>query len=275
MEDELMETRRGGVATLTLNRPKVRNALNGRMLRGLIEALSRLAADPEVRVVVLTGAGGAFCAGGDVDMMNSSVDKAITPSDEKRSSPRPNPHGMTEMLRSTSEVSRLLYEMCKPTIAVIPGAAAGAGLSLALACDMRIATKSAKITTAFSKIGGSGDLGGSYFLTHLVGPLKARELYFFADVVSGQEAEALGIVNRAVDEDHFDEEVAAFVRRAENLPTVAIGFMKRNLNAARHATLSEVLDLEAAHMVRSMATEDHKIGVKAFMSRTTPEFTGR
>ncbi len=173
------------------------------------------------------------------------------------------------------ETARWLHEMPKPTLAVIPGPAAGAGLSLALACDLRIAAKNAKLTTAFSKVGLAGDYGGSWFLTKLVGPAKARELYFTADVILGEEAAALGIVSRAVEPEDLKEAAAEYAWRLSRLPTVAIGYMKRNLNVSEHASLAEVLDLEAMHMVRTMMTEDHKAASLAFVEKRAPVFLGR
>ncbi|MEO8813012.1 MAG: enoyl-CoA hydratase-related protein [Caulobacteraceae bacterium] len=269
MTDHLIETHDDGVATLTMNRPEARNALTGEMQSALFEAIPRLAADPTVRAVVLTGAGGAFCAGGDVKGFAARNEAAEGGKDggvniEQRA------HG----LRAAMEVVRWLHEMPKPTLAVIPGAAAGAGLSLALACDLRLAADHAKLTTAFSKIGLSGDYGGSYFLSKLVGSAKARELYFTADVITGAEAAALGIVNRAVPAADLDSLARAFARRLASLPTVAIGYMKRNLNAAEHAPLGEVLDLEAPHMVRTMTTADHRSAALAFVRKEQPVFHG-
>ena len=189
MTTHLIETFEDGIATLTFNRPEARNALTGELIQALSAAAPRLALDPKVRVVVITGAGGAFCAGGDVKgFVAPKAEGAAAPTFDER----------VHAIRAGADFSRMLHEMPKPTLAVIPGAAAGAGLSIALACDMRIAADNAKLTTAFSKIGASGDYGGSYFLTHLVGPAKARELYFTADVITGAEAAQLGIVNRAV-----------------------------------------------------------------------------
>ena len=165
MEQELLESLSEGVVTLTLNRPERLNALSTPIMEGLLEALPRLAQDPAVGVVVLTGAGRAFCSGGDV--------KSMAEGSAERTAPE-----AVRQLRGRMEVSRLLHEMPKPTIAMVNGPAAGAGLSLALACDLRVAGQSAGFFTAFAKVGFSGDFGGSYFLTHLVGPAKARELYF-------------------------------------------------------------------------------------------------
>ena len=269
MTDQLIETHEGGIATLTMNRPEARNALTGEMQAALGEAITRLAADPSVRLVVLTGAGGAFCAGGDVKGFAAATSKA--PADGGGFNMEQRIHG----LRAGMETVRWLHEMPKPTLAVIPGPAAGAGLSLALACDMRIASEDAKLTTAFSKVGLAGDYGGSYFLTHLVGGAKARELYFTADVITGAEALRLGIVNRAVPAADLAEAAADYARYLAGLPTTAIGYMKRNLNAAEHATLTEVLDAEAQNMVRTMMTEDHKAASAAFVAKVKPVFQGR
>jgi len=266
MTDQLIETHEGGVATLTMNRPEARNALTGAMQAALSEAVQRLAADPKVRLVVLTGAGGAFCAGGDVKgFAAGGAPGAPTASQEDRI------HG----LRASMEVARWLHDMPKPTMAVIGGPAAGAGLSMALACDLRIAADDAKLTTAFSKVGLAGDYGGSYFLTQLVGTAKARELYFTADVISGAEAQRLGIVHKSVPRAELEAAAKAWANHIAGLPTIALGYMKKNLNAAEHATLPEVLDLEAQHMVRTFQTEDHKAAAQAFVNKTAPVFHGR
>ncbi|HZZ89501.1 MAG TPA: enoyl-CoA hydratase-related protein [Caulobacteraceae bacterium] len=271
MTDQLIETFEDGVATLTMNRPEARNALTGAMGAALSEAVRRCSLDPKVRAIVLTGAGGAFCAGGDVKGFAADTSRGADggggggPSIEQR----------IAGLRSGMEVVKWLHEAPKPTLAVIPGAAAGAGLSLALACDLRIAADNAKMTTAFSKVGLAGDYGGSWFLSQLVGAAKVRELYFTADIITGAEAAALGIVNKAVPAEALPAEAAAYARRLAGLPTVAVGYMKRNLNAAAHATLSEVLDLEATHMVRTMMTEDHASAAKAFVEKRPPVFAGR
>jgi len=271
MTDHLIETFEDGVATLTMNRPEARNALSGPMSAALSEAVRRHAADPKTRVLVLTGAGGAFCAGGDVKgfaadtSRGAAVGQGQGPSFEQR----------VAGLRSGMEVVKWLHEMPKPTLAVIPGAAAGAGLSLALACDLRIAAEGAKMTTAFSKVGLAGDYGGSWFLTHLVGAAKARELYFTADVITGAEAARLGIVNKSVPGDQLEAEGKAYAKHLAGLPTIAVGYMKKNLNASANVSLSELLDTEALHMVRTMMTEDHKAASLAFVEKRAPVFAGR
>lgn len=269
MTSHLIETVADGVATLTLNRPEARNAMTGEMLDALSEAVPRLGADPEVRVVVLTGAGGAFCAGGDVKGFAADTGRGAGggggPGLEQR----------VAGLRRGMEVVKVLHEMPKPTVAIMPGPAAGAGLSLALACDLRFCVSTAKLTTAFSKIAVSGDYGGSYFLSKLVGSARARELYFTADVISGEQALGLGIVTKTAPPEQFAEAAQAYVRYLASLPTLAVGYMKRNLNAAETSTLSELLDLEAMHMVRTMMTEDHKSASVAFVEKRPPVFNGR
>ena len=277
----LEKTFEAGVLTLTMNRPEARNAMSGEMMTALREAVPRAAADPRVRCLVLTGAGNAFCAGGDVkgfaisdDDDDSQADKKDDSDDDKREAEDKSFEGRVHRLRQQMEISRLLHEMPKPTLAIIPGAAAGAGLSLALACDLRFALDTAKITTAFAKIGVSGDYGGAYFMTYLVGAAKARELYFTAEVITGEEALAIGLVNRIAKVATFDAEAGAYARHLASLPTVALGYMKKNLNAAQHAGLGQVLDLEAAHMMRTFMTEDHKQAVTAFINKQSPAFKG-
>ena len=203
MTQDLLEVIKDGVAVLTLNRPDRLNAMSDSMLDGLLEALPRLAEDAAVGAVVLTGAGRGFCAGGDVKAMAEGTEMSGTTLEERA-------HG----LRARMEVSRWLHEMPKPTIAMVKGAAAGAGLSLALACDLRMAGESARFATAFARVGYSGDFGGSYFLTQLVGTAKARELYYTAEIVDAPQALALGLVNRVVPDARLEEETHG-ARRAD------------------------------------------------------------
>lgn len=264
MTSDLIETIENGVATLTMNRPDRRNALSGDMLTALSEALPRLADDPDVGVVVLTGAGNAFCAGGDVKAMAQGTEFADVSLEEK-----------AQGLRRRMETSRWLHEMPKPTIAMVRGAAAGAGLSLCLSCDMRIASDNAKFTTAFARVGYSGDFGGSYFLTQLVGTAKARELYFTADLIDAQTALELGMVNRVVPDADLVSEVQALASKLAAGPRVAYRYMKRNMNAAETGSLTEMLDLEAWHHMRTGMTEDHREAAKAFVEKREPIFKGR
>jgi 2-(1,2-epoxy-1,2-dihydrophenyl)acetyl-CoA isomerase len=261
---DLSETIKDGVAVLTMSRPERLNALSRPMLDGLLEALPRLAGDPQVGAVVLTGAGRAFCAGGDVKAMAEGAEFGDLSMEER-----------AQALRSRMEVSRWLHEMPTPTIAMVRGAAAGAGLSLALACDLRIASDTARFGTAFARVGYSGDFGGSFFLTQLVGTAKARELYFTADLLSAAEALALGLVNRVVADARLEEETMALASRLARGPRVAYRYMKRNLNAAESGVLKDLLDLEAWHHTRTGMTEDHREAARAFVDKREPQFKGR
>jgi 2-(1,2-epoxy-1,2-dihydrophenyl)acetyl-CoA isomerase len=263
MDRALLETLEDGVLTLTMNRPERLNALTPDMLQGLHDGLIRAAAASDIGVVVLTGAGRAFCAGGDV--------KAMAEGSQRQRSYDERAQG----LRRRMEVARLLHDIAKPTIAMLRGPAAGAGLSLALACDLRIAGETARLTTAFAKVALSGDFGGSYFLTRLVGPAKARELYFTSPVLEAREAEALGLVNRVVAEAELEEATRALARSFAQGPGVTLGYMKQNMNLAEHASLGDVMDAEALRHTRCTDTEDHREAAAAFVAKRAPVFQGR
>jgi 2-(1,2-epoxy-1,2-dihydrophenyl)acetyl-CoA isomerase len=264
MSQDLLESVKDGVAVLTMNRPERLNALSPAMLDALAEALPRLGEDPAVGTIVLTGAGRAFCAGGDVKAMAEGTEASGTTLEER-----------AQGLRTRMEVSRWLHELPKPTIAMVRGAAAGAGLSLALACDMRVAGETARFATAFARVGYSGDFGGSYYLTRLVGTAKARELYFTADVLDAAQALALGLVNRVVPDARLEDETGALAARLARGPRIAYRYMKRNMNAAEHGSLAELLDLEAWHHSRCGMTEDHREAARAFVDKREPTFRGR
>ncbi|WP_334129550.1 enoyl-CoA hydratase [Sneathiella sp.] len=263
MSDVLLETIEDGIATVTMNRPEARNAFTPDMMAKMTATFERLAVDKSVRAVVLTGAGDAFSAGGDVKSFAAKAGEKV------------DLNNRIQELRNRMRMCTTLYEMPKPTLAVIPGPAAGAGFSLAMACDMRIAADEAKITTAFSKVGLSGDFGGSYFVTKMLGEAKTKELYFFADVLMGKDAEAIGLVNKSVPAAELPAAAAALAKRLASLPTVAIGYMKKNIATASHGTLTDVLDWEANQMIRAFETEDHKGAATAFVEKRAPEFNGR
>lgn len=264
---DLIATVEDGVATLTMNRPERRNALSAAMLEALAKTLAECESANDVGVVLLTGAGGAFCAGGDVKGM-AEANAGAAPLDIDTRIHR-------QRLSQRATAGRL-YEMPKPTIAALPGAAAGAGLSLALACDLRIAADNAVMTTAFAKVGFSGDYGGTYFLSRLVGSAKARELYYLSDKVEMPEALALGLVNRVVPANALMSEALALAKRLAEGPRVAYRYMKENLNrAAGEATMTDCLDLEATHHIHTGLTEDHREAAKAFVEKRAPKFVGR
>ena len=257
------------VCIITLNRPERRNALSDEMLRGLEGALADAETATDVGAVVVTGAGGAFCAGGDVKGMAdaSSGGRGESLGFDARI------HRQRLQQRGTSG---RLYTMPKPTIASLPGAAAGAGLSIALACDLRIASENAILVTSFARVGFSGDYGGTYFMSQLIGSAKARELYFLSDRIDAKEAERLGLVNRVVSAANLEEETLALASRLANGPTVAYRYMKENLNrASSGADVFDCLDLEATHHVHTGLTEDHREAAKAFVEKREPTFKGR
>lgn len=262
MSDVVIEQLEDRLLTLTMNRPENRNALNPALCEGLVAAATRAAANVDAHAVLLTGAGPAFCVGGDVKAMASGEGRQLSPDDRAWS------------LRGWMETSRLLHDMRKPTVAGINGAAAGAGLSLALACDLRIAVRSAKITTAFAKVALSGDFGGTYFLTRLVGSAKARELYFTSPVLTADDALRLGLVNEVVDDAEFAEAARAYALKLAHGPRVTLGYIKHNINMAETASLEACFDNEAINHVRSGGTADHREAAAAFVEKRQPVFRG-
>ncbi|MDJ0869902.1 MAG: enoyl-CoA hydratase [Myxococcota bacterium] len=263
---ELLGRIDGRVAVLTLNRPEARNALSDTLTPALRRAVARLADDPGVGCVVLTGAEGAFCAGGDVKGMGGSGGARRSVRFED---------AVEDLRERQITLTAAIYEMPQPTIAALPGPAAGAGLSIALACDLRLAARSAFVTTGFANIGMSGDYGASFFLTQLVGSAKARELFFTADRVPAAECERLGIVNRVVPDEALMDETLALAERLAAGPPIAYRYMKENLDRALRADLRTCLAHEAENLVRTALTEDHREAVRAFVEKRRPRFQGR
>jgi 2-(1,2-epoxy-1,2-dihydrophenyl)acetyl-CoA isomerase len=262
---DLLKAIDAGVLVLTMNRPEAMNALSPDMMREMQAALDAAATDPEIGCVVLRGAGPkAFCAGGDVKAM-ASGGRLKGASIETKSAD----------LRARMRTAELLHEMGKPTIAMVNGVAAGAGLSLALACDMRFVGKSARMTSAFAKVGGSGDFGSHYFLHKLVGTGKARELYFTSAILKAEEIDRLGLANRLVADEELEAETMAFARNLAAGPRLAWWHVKRNMKVAEEGTLAQALDCEAIGMSRTFDTEDHKEAARAFVEKRKPAFKGR
>lgn len=264
---DLLSALEDGVLTLTLNRPEARNAMSGAMNQALADQLAWAELEPAVKCVVLTGAGKGFCAGGDVKGMAArnaagghqvTIDEAI--------------HRQRVNQRATSGK---LFKMPKPTLAAIPGPAAGAGFALALACDLRIMASTAFLTTAFARVGFSGDYGGTYFLTQLVGSAKARELYFLSERVGAEDALRLGLANWVCEPDELAARTQEIARRLAAGPSVAFRYMKENLNRAMVAEADDCLDLEVTHHVHCGQTEDHREAAKAFVEKREPVFYGR
>jgi 2-(1,2-epoxy-1,2-dihydrophenyl)acetyl-CoA isomerase len=265
---DLLASLDAGILTLTMNRPDARNAMSGAMTGAMAAQLAAAELDPAVKCIVLTGAGKGFCAGGDVKGMaagggggaggGTTIDAAI--------------HRQRVNQRSTAGK---LFKMPKPTLAALPGAAAGAGLSLALACDMRIMASNAILTTAFARVGFSGDYGGTYFMTQLIGSAKARELYYLSDRVSADEALRLGLTNWVCEPDQLAAKTREIALRLATGPSIAFRYIKENLNRAMAGDVDDCLDLEATHHVHCGQTQDHREATKAFVEKREPVFSGR
>lgn len=258
------------VGVITINRPERRNALSPAMYSGIDTALTDMRNDDEVRCVMVTGAEGAFCAGGDVKAMNESHQTGTGFRAEMTREER-----LADLQQRQREVSLAMHEFPKPVIAAIPGAAAGAGLSIALAADLRIAAPEALLVTAFANIGASGDFGGSWFLTRLVGESKAKELYFRSPRLSADEAAELGLVNEVLRGDaSFEQQAMEWCMDIATRAPLALSAIKENMNRAWLVDLGTALDAEAENMTATMRTKDHKEAVAAFVEKRTAVFTG-
>ena len=267
--EELLCRLEDKVAIITLNRPKKKNALSDHLTPALRQTLLDLETKREVGCILITGSGDAFCAGGDIGGMGGNASK------DREVSERPTAEERVRALIHKQETLTLrLADHAKPTIAALPGVAAGAGLCIALACDIRVACRSAFVTTAYRNIGFSGDYGGSWLLTQLVGPSKAKELFFTGRRVQSDEALKLGIFNNVFDDASFENEALALAKQIASGPPIAIGFMKEHINRAVTGDLRSNLAMEADRLIRCAATSDHKEAVKAFMEKRTPIFTG-
>ena len=261
--NELLCTLEDGVGTVTLNKPDKRNAFGDVLTPALRAVLLTLEDDGRCGAVVITGAGRAFCAGGDVSGMGGRGTDAA---------PRSHQEAVDDLVHRQETLTLRLHELAKPTIAALPGPAAGAGLSIALACDLRIMADSAFVTTAFANIGLSGDFGGSWLLTRLVGPALAKDLYMTARRVPAEECLALGIANRVVPFDELQQTAGELARQVADGPRTAIRYMKENINFAQGADLKATLAREADRLVRCSRTDDHREAVRAFMEKRPPRF---
>lgn len=254
---------RDRVATLTLNRPEKLNALSGELLEQSIATLKDWGRDPAIGAIVITGAGRAFCAGGDVSAMAREGDEELTL--EQR----------VDRLREGQNLSWMLYNLPKVTIAAVNGHAVGAGLGIALACDLRIASSTAKFGTAYAKVGFGGDFGTTWLLTHYVGAPKAKELFFLAENIDAWEAQRIGLVNRVVEPDQFAAHVAEIATGIANGPLTSYRYMKANVNLGATVDFRTMLDREAETHLRCGMSTDHREGVQAFLEKRPPKFTGR
>lgn len=260
--EELLCEIRDRVALVTLNRPEARNALSDQLTPALRRMIRQCGEDSRVGALLITGTGTAFCAGGDVKGMGNNSAKAETPIDER----------IADLRIKQRTLTGALVGLRKPTLAALPGPAAGAGLALALACDIRVAAESAVMTTGYARIGLTGDYGIAWLLTRLVGTSRARELMFLSERIDARRCETLGLVNRVVPDAETRDVAFALARSLAEGPLQAYAGMKDNLDHALTTNLLDSMDQEAEYMVRSARTTDHKEAVRAFVDKRKPVF---
>jgi enoyl-CoA hydratase/carnithine racemase len=256
--ETLQVERAEGVVTITLDRPRVKNAMNAAMWDELLDTLADVAVTPSDRAVVVTGAGGEFCSGADLS----------------GGGPFGAEQHMTFTMQWINQVPLALHRLPKPTIAKVRGVAAGAGANLALGCDLIVAGESARFAEIFARRGLSVDFGGTWLLPRLIGLHRAKELAFFGDLVSAADADRMGLVNHVVADEELDEFVTGWARRLASGPTVALGQTKRLLNESVHGAMTAALDAEGASQLISVSSRDAKAAVKAFLAKQPPSFQG-
>jgi 2-(1,2-epoxy-1,2-dihydrophenyl)acetyl-CoA isomerase len=279
MTDVLVEAPADGVTLITLNRPESLNAMGGTLVGDLADALEDAERDRGVRCVAVTGAGKGFCSGGDVKGFAQSVGSGggETASSEPREAPSPAvvlERSAARLYDSVSKTSLKLHTMLKPTVALVNGAAAGAGMSLALSCDIRLCSARARFVPAFGRIGFSGDYGGSYYLTKLVGYGRAREIYFTGTPVDAQRALELGIANHVFEAEELIEKGVEYCAKIAAGAPGAIARMKENFLRNEWAPIDQALREEAFNHSLSGTTRDFREGVRAFAEKREPSFTG-
>jgi 2-(1,2-epoxy-1,2-dihydrophenyl)acetyl-CoA isomerase len=258
----VLESKHDGIATLVMNRPDRLNALNNELASALNEALGRIAEDETVRVVVITGAGRAFCAGGDL----AAIGKGRRGRETQELEP---------LLRAGMQAVLKMRTMPQPVIAAVNGAAAGAGMNVALAADIRIAAEEATFGQNFAKVGLFPDYGGTYFLPQLVGPSKAAELFYTGDMIDAKSALSLGIVNHVVPAAQLDTEVKSLAQKIAQGPPLAICAVKKVLFGSEKKELSQALEQEVQEQIRCYLSEDCSEGIRAFFDKRPPKFQGK
>ena len=264
--NELLCAIRDRVAIITLNRPEARNALSDNLSPALRTMIKTCGENPEVGVLLLTGAGSAFCAGGNVKGMGAHRDKAklAMSFDDK----------VADLQERQRLLTGALAAVRKPTIAALPGPAVGAGLAIAMACDIRIAAQSAFVSTGYLRVALSGDYGIAWLLTRLVGTARARELMFTAEKVDAERCERIGLVNRVVPDDQLQAEAFALAKSLAEGPTLALRYIKDNLDEALSFDFATARDQEAERLIRLTTTADHREAVQAFIDKRKPIFGG-
>jgi 2-(1,2-epoxy-1,2-dihydrophenyl)acetyl-CoA isomerase len=258
----LLESKHEGIVTLVMNRPDRLNALNNELSAALNNALTRIAQDDSVRTVVLTGAGRAFCSGGDLSQIRKGRESG-------------NVELFEPLLRAGMQISVKMRTMPQPVIAAVNGAAAGAGMNIALAADIRIAAEGATFGQTFARVGLFPDYGGMFFLPQLVGPSAAAELFYTGDMIDSQTALRLGIVNHVVPAARLEAEVTAMARKIAQGPPLAIKAVKRAIFASDKKALEEALENEVHQQMKCFRSEDCSEGVRAFFEKRAPNFQGR
>ncbi|CDQ20496.1 2-(1,2-epoxy-1,2-dihydrophenyl)acetyl-CoA isomerase [Halobacillus karajensis] len=256
--DHLTVEMKGPVLSCVLNRPDALNAFSDRMIAGLQEAIAEAERNDNVKVVVLSGAGRAFSAGGDVKSMGTATSQ--------------------QLYDHVGKLNRLILtitELPKPVVAVVHGYAAGAGLNLALACDQLLAAEDSNFVLSFAKVGLVSDGGGHYFLSKLLGPYRAKELLFLAEPLPVDTAAEWGIVNRVVPLANLEEEAMNYAIRLSKGPGRALGMMKKMVNQTETSDLAAILEQERITQTMMAATEDHKEGIQAFKEKRKPNFVGK
>jgi 2-(1,2-epoxy-1,2-dihydrophenyl)acetyl-CoA isomerase len=262
MDDLIKVAEDNGIVTISLNRPERLNALVGHMRRDLAETLEEAGSDPHVRVVVLTGEGRAFCAGGDVNFMAELVE-------------RNDSEEFARLLGAARRVILAIRHMTKPVIASINGPASGAGFNLALACDLRIASSDATFSQSFIKLGFHPDWGGTYFLPRMVPSNIACELFFLGDTIYAEQALRLGLINRVVAPEELAVETRKLAERLRDGAAVSIAAAKHAVYASEHDSLEQMLQYEVEAQIRCFESEDGREGVRAFLEKRPPQFSGR
>lgn len=261
---ELLCEIRDRVAVITLNRPEARNALSDHLTPALRTMIRVCGEDPSVGALLITGAGTAFCSGGDVKGMgaNTNPAKAAMSPDER----------IADLQERQRLLTGALVAVRKPTVAALPGAAAGAGLAIAMACDIRIAAESAFVTTGYIRVALSGDYGIAWLLTRLVGTSRARELMFTGEKVEAKRAETIGLINRVVPDASLRDEAFALAKSLAEGPSIALRYMKDNLDEALGFDFATARDHEAMRLIKSAGTADHREAVSAFIEKRKPVF---
>jgi 2-(1,2-epoxy-1,2-dihydrophenyl)acetyl-CoA isomerase len=277
-EDEkkvLVQLDEAGILTVTINRPESKNAIDTVTQRLMLEAFYDASRNPGVRVVIMRGAGQSFSSGGDVRALGApDPDDPIA--QQWGSDPVWNDlESRSDRLRQFGQAAYLLHRMGKPTIAMVRGPVVGMGLSLALACDFRVASETTFLLTGFSRIGMCGDFGGSYFMTKLIGPSRTMELFMLNERVSAEEAARLGLVNRLVPDAELEARTLDFARQLARGAAVAQRYIKQNVHTALDQTFEQYLDVEAHNNVRCRLTQDCREAISALAEKREPRFVGR